>query len=488
MTNLNKISVVGGGTAGFVAALILKQRFPHLDMEIIRSKKIGIIGVGEGSTEHWYEFMKYIDASYQTVIKHCDATFKAGIMFKGWGTSDYLHSTGPELSGRSGQYPYMYGKLISENLPTRLFNPGQTWTNEIFVIDTEKEEAPFNQYHFNTHKLNDFLTLAAGIKGIKVIDDEILDVKLNELGEIDSLVGEAGTYKSDFYIDSTGFKKILIGKLGAKWQSYSKYLKMKSAIVFPLPEKEEYNMWTTAQTMDNGWMFNIPVWGRSGNGYIFDSDYTNAEKAKEEVEAFLGQEIEVGKQINFDPGALDRVWIKNCCAIGISASFVEPLEATSIGTSIRQAFLLMHRLPNYTEKTIEKYNKDVNDILTNIRDFVVLHYVTKKDNSQFWRDIQKLELPDTLAENLERWKSNLPIEEDFANMTQYTMFKSDNFIQILNGLSLFDREKIRNEYMLQHPELRILADDKLREVLTYEKIAPKIGHKKFISLIRNNKL
>jgi tryptophan halogenase len=235
-------------------------------------------------------------------------------------------------------------------------------------------------------------------------------------------------------------------------------------------------------------MFNIPVWGRSGNGYIFDSDYTNAEKAKEEVEAFLGQEIEVGKQINFDPGALDRVWIKNCCAIGISASFVEPLEATSIGTSIRQAFLLMHRLPNYTEKTIEKYNKDVNDILTNIRDFVVLHYVTKKDNSQFWRDIQKLELPDTLAENLERWKSNLPIEEDFANMTQYTMFKSDNFIQILNGLSLFDREKIRNEYMLQHPELRILADDKLREVLTYEKIAPKIGHKKFISLIRNNKL
>ena len=488
MKQLKKISIVGGGTAGFVAALILKQRFPAMDIDLIRSQKIGIIGVGEGSTEHWNEFLTYIGVKWQSVIQQCDATFKCGIMFRGWADEDYMHSIGPENDVKNGQYPTIYGKYIAEGAHNKFFNPNLTWDNKVYANFLKPESSsPYNQYHFNTNKLNNFLTMIAKYKGITVTDDEILDITFNEQGEIDELIGEKSSYKSDFYIDSTGFKKILISKLGAKWRSYSQYLKMKSAIVFPIGDTEEYNIWTTAQAMDHGWMFKIPVWGRSGNGYIFDSDYITADQAKEEVERFLGHEVEVGKHLTFDPGALDKVWIKNCCAIGLSASFVEPLEATSIGTSIQQTFKLMHRLPNYDQATIDEYNKDIDDILTNIRDFVILHYVTNKTNTEFWKDVSKIKLPDELAYNLEKWRKNLPIAEDFQGKSAYVLFRDSHYLQILNGLKLFDRDSIRNEYDMMNPAVKKIAEDFIRETRTAEKRDPTIGHKAFITAIRNGK-
>lgn len=486
MNKLEKISIVGGGTAGFITALILKTRFPHIDINIIRSQKIGIVGVGEGSTEHWNEFMQYIGVPFQTVITECDATFKCGIMFRGWAKDDYLHSIGSESDIKNGQYFSVYGKLLSENAPNQMFNPPLTWSNRVYAHHLEPEsKSPYNQFHFNTHKLNDFLTKIANLKGIAVIDDEILDIEFNEAGEITTLVGEKTNYNSDFFIDSTGFKKFLISKMGAKWESYGKYLKMKSAITFQLPDTEEYNIWTLAQAMDYGWMFKIPVWGRSGNGYIYDSDYIDQEQAKAEVEKLLGKEVEIGKHISFDPGALDRVWIKNCCAVGLSASFVEPLEATSIGTSIQQAFLLMHRLPNYSEKTIEKYNYDISNILTNIRDFVILHYMVKKDNTEFWKDVQNMPIPDSLQDKIDRWQSNLPIADDFKTVTDYKLFGEAHHLFILAGLKLFDIDKIRNEYSMMHPEIKRFADQTIKERKKIEQVTPSVGHKEFITKIRS---
>ena len=489
MNKIDTISVVGGGTAGFVAALVLKMRFPASKVNVIRSTKIGIIGVGEGSTEHWHEFMQYIGVPFETVIKECDATFKCGIMFKGWTNEDYMHSIGPEKDVKNGQYHSVYGKLIGDRAPKHTLNIPGAWNNRIIASRLENISSgpPWNQYHFNTQKLNDFLTKVAIDRQIDVIDDEILDIVLDNNGKINHLIGEADKYHADFYIDSTGFKKILMTKLGAKWQSHSKYLKMNTAIVFPMEDTEEYNMWTLAQAMDYGWMFKIPVWGRSGNGYIFDSNYITPEQAKLEVEKMLGQEITIGKTLTFDPGALDRVWIKNCCAIGLSASFVEPLEATSIGTSIQQAFLLMHRLPNYDEDNIEKYNKDISDILTNIRDFVILHYITKKDNTQFWKDVQNMPIPESLAKNLKMWKKNLPVADDFRGSTDYKLFSEAHYTHILYGLNLFDTTAIKQEYEMMHPKIKELAEDHIREIRTIAKMEPTVGHKQYIDHVRKLK-
>ena len=481
---IKSIGVIGGGTAGFVTALILKSRFPDINVDVVCSSKIGIIGVGEGSTEHWNEFLKYIGISWQAVIKKCDATFKAGIMFKGWAAQDYLHTTNPDFEPKTGQYMYVYGNRIAAGAPQKSLTPKLVWDNQIDNRFLEDKDPPFNQFHFNTQKLNVFLHEIARLKHINIIDDEIIDVKLTSTGEIDSVQGENQSYGYDFYIDCTGFKKLLISKLGGKWQSYKKYLKMKSAIVFPTDAKSEYNIYTTAQAMNYGWMFTIPVWGRNGNGYIFDSDYIDADQAKQEIEKFLGHTIEIGKQINFDPGAIDRPWIKNCCAVGLCGNFVEPLEATSIGTSIQQAFLLMHRLPNYDQETVAQYNSDVGKIMENIRDFIILHYQTKKTNSQFWKDVQQLEIPESLKIRLTRWRQNLPIEEDFNSLSKYILFRESNFSQIMHGLNLFDQEKIKLEYEMQRQEIKNLADQKLLEIELYEKSLKTIGHKRFIELVR----
>jgi tryptophan halogenase len=480
-----KIAVVGGGTAGLLSALILKSRFPNKQVDIICSSTIGIIGVGEGSTEHWKSFMDFVGIDQYEMIRETDATIKAGIMFENWTEKPYAHSVQYPYNSKVSQNLIVFSQMMSDNA-----NPLDICGKN--SIDSKIQNAYFgdskkffsNQFHFNTNKLNDFLIKICTNKNINIIDDIITDVNLSDDGNVKSIIGNS-TYEYDFYIDSTGFKRILMSKLGAKWNSHSKYLKMKSAIVFQLPEEEVLPMWTLSRAMDYGWLFRIPVYDRFGNGYIFDSDYITAEQAKKEVEAYFGKPIEVGKQITFDPGALENVWIKNCVAIGLSASFVEPLEASSIGTSVQQAFLLMHRLENYTDKVIQDYNKSCNDILINIRDFIVLHYLTKKDNTQFWKDVSSMELPETLKYKLESWKTKLPIREDFNNESEYILFTELNYAMVLYGIGLVNSGALKEEFNSFNDDIKQYVSKLLMHNHMKEHNSFYISHKEYLTKIRN---
>lgn len=483
MKLVNSIAIVGGGTAGLITATILRRRL-NIKVDVIHSKNIGIIGVGEGSTEHFNEYLQFMNINPYEIIKHCDATYKSGIMFEGWSDKPYLHSVISKFDKKFSQYNYIYAKQIAENAD--YFNYKSIWKNKINSWFLNKqEEIPFAQFHFNTYKLNEFLTNISSSMGIGIIEDEIRDVILDNDGSIKTLIGENINYTYDFYIDATGFKRLLMNKLGAKWKSYGNYLKMKSAITFQTSDTENYNLWTLAKAMDYGWMFRLPVWGRYGNGYIFDSDYITKEQAHEEVEKCLGHSVDIGKQFYFDPGCLDRAWIKNCCAIGISGSFVEPLEATSIGTSIQQAFLLMHRICNYDENVISQYNKSFNDIMENIRNFIILHYLTNKTNTQFWKDASNIELPESLQESLKIWKNKLPIDEDFSQLSNYILFKASNHILVLDGLNLFDRESIKREYDTNYDYVKLDASHTIRELHQFEENIKLMDHKAFLSFIRN---
>jgi tryptophan halogenase len=484
MKQVKKILVVGGGSAGLMSALILNR---HLDIQIdvVYSKNISVVGVGEGSTEHFRDFMDFVGIDQYTVIKECDATYKSGTMFQGWGHKDYLHSVIDQFSHRQGLYHTIYGKQISEN--NSYMNYDYFWKNRInkwFL--NRKEFWPFNQFHFNTFKLNDFLIKLAKDRGIGIIEDDINSVNLDEYGYIKQLQGNAATYEYDFYIDATGFKRLLVNKLGAKWNSYSKYLKVKAAIVFPTEDENNYNLWTIAKAMDYGWAFRTPVWGRYGNGYIYDSDYITADQAKEEVEKLTGRKIEIGKEFKFDPGCLDNVWIKNCCAVGLSSSFVEPLEASSIGTTIQQTFLLMHRISNYDDKTAQEYNNVFRNIMENIRDFIVLHYITDKTNTDFWKDVKNIKIPDSLQDKLEKWQHHLPVSEDFTNDSNFILFKPANFILVMEGLNLFNRESIKREYQSLNSKTQLSTDNLLLEIIQQEKTIETISHKDMLQLIRNN--
>lgn len=486
MNQVKNIGVIGGGSAGLVAALIIKTKFPFMDIDVVRSEKIGIIGVGEGSTEHWSNFMDYVGLDVTEMIKECDASFKSGIMFSGWGEKDYLQSITGRYNIYHNRYPFIYGQLISEADHPKDLVSDHAWNSRVNTYFVGQENmSSVIQYHFNTSKLNEWLTRKCRERGITVIDDEISNVIIDNENKIKSLKGEKQDYSYDFYVDSTGWRRVLIGALGAKWQSYEKYLKMKNAIVFPTEGSEDIPMWTKAQAMEYGWMFTIPVWGRNGNGYIYDGDYITADQAHQEVESFLGRKVDVAKQFQFTPGALDRPWISNCVAVGLSASFVEPLEASSIGTSIQQCFLICEKLINYTPSTVESYNKSITKLLDNIRDFIALHYITTRRSSDFWKDVSEIELPDNLKEKLGIWKYKLPSIDDFEGSSFY-LFTAFHHILVLYGLGLIDVEAIKREYMLTIPpdrrdEARFLIEEQRRLR------CQTIPHKTMLEIIRTIK-
>lgn len=480
---MKKITIVGGGTAGYVAALILKSRFTNIDIKIIKSDKIGIIGVGEGSTEHWKDFLNFTNINEHQLIKETDATLKCGVMFKNWNTEDYLHNANLELSKlKFGQALLGYQLLISKKCAQKKLNNHLFWENKVSKKFLYDNTIPTNQYHFNTFKLNSFLNKKSIEKGISIIEDEIIDIKIKN-NTIIKIKGLKKEYTSDLFIDCTGFKKLLISKLGAKWLSYKKYLKMKEAIAFPTEDTQNYNMYTTAQAMDYGWLFQIPTYGRQGNGYIYDSDYINIDRAQQEAENLYGKKINIAKHIKFEAGCLDKVWINNCIAIGLSANFVEPLEATSIGTSIQQSFLLMHCLPIYNQKNIEFYNKQVEHIMNNIRDFIILHYKTNKTNTSFWKDVKDLEIPDTLKVNLEKWQTRLPIREDFLQ-SNYLLFYEHNWIHILYGLNLLNINNLKKSLKSFNNDYIKYINEVFKEIFKYDNES--INHKDYLNIIRKN--
>lgn len=465
---MQKLTIVGSGTAGLVTALILRQRFEKLNITVISSSNIGIIGVGEGTTEHWSDFINFCGISAADLIKNADATFKFGVKFENWSKKDYLHYVnGYPHQHRFGQYPLLFGKFISEKIESSKIHPANILRNTIF-----DSHLP-NQYHFNTQKLNDLLKNACLSRNIEIVEDEITDVIINN-NKIKSIKGKK-EYTSDFYVDCTGFKRLLISKLGATWEPYTE-LVMNEAIAFQTEDTDEYNCYTLARAMKAGWLWRIPTFGRWGNGYVYSNKYSNKEEAKKEVEKFLKQKIKIAKHIKFEAGRIKTPWINNCCAIGLSASFAEPLEASNIGVGINQAFLLIHYLSNYSKDDIEQYNQKCNSIFDNVRDFVLIHYMVDKKDSKFWKEL-KLKIPEKLNKKLKMWKNRLCINEDFDN--NYLLFSEYNFLLVLYGIDFFDHKKILKEYKDLNPLAHNAADSLWNQFLD-RKYDREISHKGYL--------
>lgn len=451
---LDNLAIVGGGTAGLITALILKKSHPTLKIDIIESDKIGIVGVGEGSTEHWANFTGDCRISLSKLIEETDCTFKYGINFDNWlgdGTN-YIHNVSGNMNVETQTHSkIMYVYPISQGFgPKSLIMP---------YIEKNLHIEPYwgiNQFHFNTFKLNNFLHKICTERDITIIKAEVDQVILGENGDIDYLIDQVGNkLKYQFYIDSTGFHRLLLHKaIGVPWKSYSKYLPMNSAIAFPTGKMEDIPSWTLSKAMDSGWLWRIPTQERFGNGYVFQDSFMDFDKAQEEVEKLYGYNVEVAKKIKFDAGCLEKSWVKNCCAIGLSCSFVEPLEASSIGSSITQAYYLSTAISSYIPgSTIDyaqrTFNRLSDELLENIVEFVQLHYMTPRNDTEFWKSLKSIPKFPSLEEKLEIWKYKFPSISEFPNRT--VMFKEANYILILHGLGLISKE-VATKDLLKQPE------------------------------------
>jgi tryptophan halogenase len=348
---MNKFVIVGGGTAGWLTALVLNKFSPYADVTVISSEEIGILGAGEGVTPHFNLVMQQLEIPLEGIFTNAKATIKAGIKFTNWrGDGDsYLH-------------PF--------------------WENRTAV-------------HFDATLLANHLKSIAVDRGVKHIDGTVKTITNKSYNDdIESFELTDGTIvESDFVFDCSGLHRLIIGKhYNTPWIDYSESLPCNRALPFFIQHNEDVTgpQYTEAIAMKNGWVWKIPVQGRYGCGYVFDKRFITDEEAKSEVREMFG-DVEFPRVFDFSAGCYEKTWVKNCVAIGLSTGFTEPLEATSIWIQILSLWHYIAREPSFSrDRDVgDDYSEYVLIANTFMKDFIHAHYLTKRDDSEFWRTFKQ---------------------------------------------------------------------------------------------------
>jgi hypothetical protein len=394
------IVIVGGGTAGWLAALMISKT--HGDshaITVIESSKIGIVGAGEGSTGLLTDIIQGHGWNYgcneEDFFRETGATVKLGIRHRDW--KQRGHSYIAPIDGtRSGSPDYMLMHAISNDIPFHTSSMNgyfiEKSLSSFFKTDGKIENHSSHAYHFDAFKVGKYFKKICG-ETIRNVDAVVVDIDLAEDGTVDAVVLDCGeTISGDFFIDCSGFKRIFAEKMGNRWISYKKHLPVNAAMpFFKKYGEEQIDPVTTAWAQSSGWMWQIPTQERYGCGYVFCDDFISDEQARREVEASLGTAVEPIRFLKFDTGRLDSMWKKNCLSLGLAAAFAEPLEATSIHSTIVQiqAFVFEYLREDRDETCnsgmMNVYNRRMGKMYDDFRDFLVLHYMTQRDDSQFWR-------------------------------------------------------------------------------------------------------
>ena len=445
---MKKITIVGSGTAGLISSLILKKAFPLIEINIVYSSKIGIIGVGEGSTEHWRTFMEMCELPVVEVLNETAGTHKNGIRFENWTnhTPDYFHSVSAAQRLSYFETYTLYNGLVAQGKTlTENIGPRSMIENKVSAANPH---GLVNQFHFDTFKLNNYLTRIATERGVVFIDKDVIDVSFNNTtGDIESvLLDDKTRIASDFWVDASGMKRILISRMKKQeWSSFSEYLQMDSAIAFPTASDPsgEIRPYTRARAMSSGWVWEIPTQERRGNGYVYSSRHCTETQAIDEVSKLLGFQVEPAKSIKFDPGHLEEMWIKNCVAIGLASAFVEPIEATSIGGTIQQVRCLVQNLQSYKPGCVsiqKNFNKKMNRMMENILAMISLHYISDRTDSPMWlAQKQEMKIPEYLQELLDLWQERSPSYYD-VETNNYEMFIMPHLYHVAQGQKLLSKD------------------------------------------------
>ena len=440
-----RVCILGSGNAGLYAAIMLKTQRRGLDVIVVGSQEIGIVGVGESSTEHVSYVMRALGIKMEQVIKECHSTFKFGVWFD-WQKEQYVHSLvganfdvaaseGSLMGGFSGGTHALYRMIANDQ------GGLNTVSSNLLTGEINPEKQYPNQFHFDTFKLNEFLIKKAKQIGIAVFDDIITDYEFDDNGYLKQVESETNIYPADLFVDCSGFQRLLAKQVDEfKWVSQQHNLFVDSAFAFPTEHAEDnYKPFTIAKKMSSGWMWQIPVYTRQGNGYCYSSKHITEEEAVKEVEAVLGHPIKIAKRFNFDAGHMNKTWHKNMVLCGLASHFFEPLEATSMGVSVQQARLLVKYLEDEGDEH-QTYNELVQRMFKQMWTFIRLHYHNAEPDSPFWQDVVKAEVPAEVQKILDIASYRMLLSEDINVHLDWYIFHEVNFNQVLYGVGALSAE------------------------------------------------
>jgi len=496
-----KMIVVGGGTSGWMTAIYLNKLFNHarqnLNITVIESPDIGVVGVGEATVHNVRFFMAAMGLDEQEVMRETNATFKTGILFRNWMKPDdgkiheYFHpfeqqqtgrvldiSTNWFVSGRAGKGRYDEAVCLSTELMMKGHAPKGVNSPPYSGV------VPYG-YHIDAILFARYLRRKAVEAGVVHIEDTVTDVIVKDRN-ISQILSGNNSYSADIFIDCTGFRGLLIDKLRQdNWIGFEDALPCNKAVAIQreMPEDEVARPYTTSTAMPYGWIWQIDLTNRQGTGYVYDGNRLSPEQAEEDLRSFLGLESHILKCTHLDMkiGCREEFWIGNCIAIGLSAGFIEPLESTGLHLISTGAGLLTTHLQGgkITRDVRDSYNRLMGGFFQDLKQFIVMHYcLSDRDDTDFWRAA-----PGTvkhcpwLEKQLDVWKHKICEFQDLAG-SYSTTFSDENYRYILYGMRHFPDLEMQidsGESARVFSEVRMMAENAILSTMTHMEALDRIN-------------
>jgi hypothetical protein len=459
-----KLVIAGGGTAGWMAANLFAKNWANLpiDIVLVESPEIGIIGVGEGSTPNLKRFFEILDIAEHDWMPKCNATYKLNIEFHGWSPQSGIASYSHPFSSQVDTFTY---KAFNVNCRTRRLGldtntrPADFFLNSVLSEKRKLPHTPENfpfvveyGYHFDSYLLGEYLCTHAKGMDVEHIQQKIVSVNTHENGDISSLsLDNEQTLDADFFVDCTGFASLLIGKtLNTSFTSFSDNLFNDSAVVFPTPPLDKLPLETKATALSSGWAWQIPLVNRTGNGYVYSSRYLSAQAAEDELRTHLGlNENAEARHLKMRVGQMEKHWSHNCLALGLAQGFIEPLEATALhlvqvtcemfAEDVINHFDDSMSTSGFSRKGQTAFNESMRFRFERVRDYIVAHYkLNTRDDSQYWIDNRNNEhLSESLQKILHAWFTNQDMLHEINTQQLNYHFDVNSWNCILSGYGVF---------------------------------------------------
>ncbi len=496
---VKKVVVVGGGTAGWIAAGSIAARHRNLPKEqaleviLVESPNVPTIGVGEGTWPTMRGTLRDMGIRETDFIRECDATFKQGAKFAKWvtGADDdaYYHPLVlPQGFMQSNTaYDWLQGER-KQSFTDAVCAQGQVCENSLAPksITTPEYEGQLNYaYHLNAGKFSNFIQKhAVDNLGVTHIYADMTNAELDEQGYVAAINTEQeGRIEGDLFVDCTGFRSLLLGEaMGVDFVSCNDVLFIDNALAVQCPyenEDSEISSHTISTAQDAGWIWDIGLSSRRGVGHVYSSRHTSKEKVERNLANYISEiggnidDLEV-RHLPINSGHRTQFWKKNVVGVGLSAGFLEPLEASAIVLVEMASKIITDQMPvsRAAMKVVEKrFNEVFHYRWQRIIDFLKLHYcLTKREDSQFWLDNKDPDtIPDSLKELLELWRYQAPWDSDFIHRDE--VFPSASYQYVLYGMgfetesSFHGQAKHDLEFYAQQQKINAARTDKLLDYL-----------------------
>ncbi len=445
------VVIVGGGTAGWMAAAALSRYFNdgRRSVTLVESDAIGIVGVGEATIPPIRSFNAMLDIPENEFLRETRGTFKLGIDFVGWGKPGerYFHpfgGHGQDLHGIAFHQLFLRAAASGGGREIDDYSmSAAAAAARAFARPGPGAKAPLNEilyaFHFDASLYAAYLRKLAERQGTIRREGRIVHVHRDaESGDVTAVEMEDGSrVEGQLFLDCSGFRSLLLGEtLGVEFDDWGHWLPMDRALAMPTTGAPTPDPFTRCTAHGAGWQWRIPLQHRTGNGHVFSSAYMEADEAERILRANVeGDVLAEPRLLKFKAGNRKQCWSHNVVALGLSSGFIEPLESTSIHliqNGIQRLFALF---PDKKVNPLERdeYNRGMRELYDDVRDFVILHYkATQRDDTPFWRYVRDMDVPDSLARKIELWRLHGRIFRENAEL-----FTLPSWVAVMLGQNIW---------------------------------------------------